>query len=285
MSLEHLIGIGARVDHFYEIINTKPSIGWLEVHSENFFSQGGLLLEILDKLAAAYPLSFHGVGLSLGRTERLDLKHLEQLRFLQQTYNPRFFSEHLSWGFVQGQYLPDLLPLPYTKETLENFKRNISQAQDFLKRELLIENPSSYFEYRESTMTEVEFLSELCQQSGCSLLLDVNNVYVSCKNHGWDSSSYIDLLPSNLVKEIHLAGHSSKTLSTGEEILIDTHDQPVCDEVWALYEKALEHFGSQPTLLEFDAQIPPLENLISQAKEALKYLQKFELKSTVLPDL
>ena len=273
MTLEHLIGIGARSVHFQDIIEKQPKIGWLEVHSENFFAHGGMLLDVLKNLRASYPISFHGVGLSLGSQTPVHLDHLKSLQELIIKFDPKFISEHLSWGFVEGQYLPDLLPVPYDENSFENFKRNICQTQDYLERQILIENPSSYFEYKQSCYQEVDFLVRLSEQTGCALLLDINNIFVSCSNHRWDPIHYLESIPADLVQEIHLAGHSEKILNSGEKILIDTHDREVCQSVWDLYDKAIKRFGPTPTLLEFDAQIPSLENLIEQAQKSLSYMQ------------
>lgn len=279
MNLSHLIGIGLRHPHFNEVLITKPSIGWLEVHSENFFFNGGNAINTLTKIVDLYPLSLHGVGLSLGSAEGLQELHLHRLKKLIDLTNPILVSEHLSWGYVNGKYLSDLLPVPYTKESMEIFVKNISQTQNFLQREILIENPSSYIEYNISEYQEQDFLIEICRRSGAKILLDVNNIYVSCCNHGWDPIKYIDAIPQDLVKEIHLAGHSIKELAQEQVLRIDTHDNYVCDEVWRLYNHTISRFGTTPTLLEWDAAIPSLDVLIQEANKSLHYLNP--AKSTV----
>lgn len=267
-----LIGIGLRAPHYQYVLEKHPSIGWLEVHSENFFSEGGSTLNTLCHISERYLLSLHGVGTSLGSAEGVSLSHLKRLSRLIHLVQPLFISEHLSWGSVNGIYLPDLLPIPYTEESLAIFSRNVMMTQDLLNREIFIENPSSYIEYTHSQKTEVAFLVALCQQTGAKILLDINNLFVSSSNHGWDPLQYIDALPRDLVKEIHLAGHSTKTLPSKEILRIDTHNTPVCQEVWALYAHAIQRFGPLPTLLEWDTHIPSFEFLIKEASKARIYL-------------
>ncbi len=270
MTSNPLIGIGLRYPHYKLVLKEKPNIDWFEVHSENFFQNSGPALRLLQEIGEHYPISLHGVGLSLG-SQPLSIRHLERLKSLIAAVNPFLVSEHLSWNNSGHIALPDLFPTPYTAESFDIFCQNIGLTQDFLKREILIENPSSYLEFKDSELTEVDFLVSLCQETGAKILLDINNVFVSSTNHGWDPAKYIASIPKTLVKEIHLAGHSVKKMSENEEVLIDTHDNFVCKEVWDLYKIALERFGPQPTLLEWDASIPALSVLTHEAQKALAY--------------
>lgn len=259
-------GIGLRAPHYRELLATRPAVGWLEAHSENYFGDGPPLY-YLERLRGHYPLSLHGVGLSLGSTDLLDRRHLQQLKTLIARVEPGLVSDHLSWSSVGGTYLNDLLPLPYTEESLALFGARVRAAQDFLGRELLIENPSSYLQYRHSTIPEAEFLSELVRTSGCGLLLDVNNVYVSAANHGFDPLRYLHTLPAAAVKEIHLAGFSVNRYEDGE-ILIDTHGARVAAPVWALFRAAVQRLGPVPTLIEWDSDIPDLAVLLDERHQA-----------------
>ncbi len=263
------IGIGLRHPHQKQVLDEKPAVDWFEVHSENFFHQGGFSLHSLLSIRQHYPISLHGVGLSLGSVEGIKQYHLDRLKTLIDYVDPFLISEHLSWSGVGQTYLPDLLPIPYNKESFEIFCSNVSKTQDFLKREILIENPSSYFEYKISVQEEAAFLVELCQRTGAKILLDVNNIFVSCSNHNWDSAAYLEAIPNALIKEIHLAGHSIKQISEHNFLRIDTHDGTVCDEVWSLYKTAVQKFGKVPSLIEWDANIPPLTHLIAEAKKLL----------------
>lgn len=276
MTSNHLIGIGLRHPHYRQVLDERPQIGWFEVHSENFFHKGGMSLEILKAISDIYPISLHGVGLSLGSASGLDKNHLARLKELTELVNPFLISEHLSWSRVKGIYMPDLLPIPYTKETLDCFRRNIDTAQEYLGRTILIENPSSYIEYGASTYEEADFLVELVQATQTKILLDVNNIFVSCSNHGWDTKKYIDKIPEGMVGEMHLAGHSHKLLPNNQKLRIDTHDNVVCEEVWELYDYAIKKFGPVYTLLEWDDQIPDLAFLIKEAQKALDYIQAGE---------
>ncbi len=261
-------GIGLRAQHYHEIIDTRPAIGWLEIHPENYFSAGGKSLHILKQLRTDYPLSLHGVGLSMGSTDPLNGMHLNKLKDLIHRFEPALVSEHLSWGSVEGRYHNDLLPLPYTEEALNHMVDRVAQVQDHLGHQILVENVSSYLEYRESTIPEWEFLVELSKRSGCGLLLDVNNIYVNARNHGFNLESFLfGIPPTAPVQEIHLAGFSVDNIDH-EQILIDTHSQPVCDAVWVLYSKAIKRFGKVPTLIEWDADLPALEVLLTEARHA-----------------
>lgn len=272
MTSDQLIGVSLKTVHYKQFLEELPSIGWFEVHSENFFTEGGNGLANLMALSKLYPASLHGIGLSLGSAAGVQISHLEHLAKLVDLVKPQFVSEHLSWGYINGVYMHDLLPIPYTDESLKIFSRNIAVVQEFLRREILIENPSSYIEYKASCKHEADFLVEICKITGAKILLDVNNIFVSSSNHGWDPKTYIDSIPKNLVKEIHIAGHSTKILPADQILRIDTHDNYVCDEVWDLYSYAIKRFGPTHTLLEWDANIPSLEILIQEASKALIYL-------------
>lgn len=262
-------GIGLRAPHYREVVETSPDIGWLEVHSENFFGAGGQPLYYLEQARARYPLSLHGVGLSLGSTGELNLEHLSKLKMLVDRFEPALVSEHLCWSSAGGRYLNDLLPLPYTEEALAMVSRNIREAQDFLGRRLLIENVSSYLQFSHSTIPEWEFVSQVAALSGCGILLDVNNIYVSAVNHGFDALRYLEYIPPEAVGEMHLAGFDSNG-----DCLIDTHGSPVSDEVWALYRRAVQRFGRVPTLIEWDTDIPPLSVLLAEARKVDTILEE-----------
>lgn len=261
------IGIGLRYLHQQQVLDEKPTVDWFEVHSENFFHAGGYTLHTLCKIRESYPISLHGVGLSLGNAHGIQQQHLLRLRQLIELIDPFLISEHLSWSGTGKTYLPDLLPIPYNNESFQIFCDNINKTQDFLKREILIENPSSYFEYQSSKQDEVSFLVALAQKTGAKILLDVNNVYVSCSNHGWDAKNYLSNIPVGLVKEIHLAGHVVKEIANDCVVRIDTHNGTVCQEVWELYAEAIKQFGKTPSLLEWDSDIPALSVLIAEAKK------------------
>ena len=260
-------GIGLRAQHHDDLLRARPNVGWLEAHSENYFADGGAQIEYLMKLRAYYPLSLHGVGLSLGSIDPLDPEHLWRLKRLVDLAEPGLVSEHLCWGAAGGVHLNDLLPLPYTEEALAHMIRRVRDVQDYLGRQILIENVSSYLEFKSSQLREWEFLAALASESGCGLLLDVNNIYVSSRNHGFDARMFVSHIPRQFVQEIHLAGHSVNR-HDDIEVFIDTHSRPVCAAVWALYAYALERFGRIPTLIEWDAEIPALEVLVAEAARA-----------------
>jgi len=265
-------GIGLRAPHHDELVRTLPHVGWLEAHSENYFADGGAQIEALETLRAHYPLSLHSVGLSLGTADDLDVEHLARLRGLVRRMEPGLVSDHLCWGSVGGRFSNDLLPLPYTEEAMRHMIRRISQVQDYLGRQILIENVSSYLEFTCSEMTEWEFLAGVARESGCGILLDVNNIYVSACNHGFDAAGYLDAMPAGLVREYHVAGHTAVERD-GAQILIDTHSAPVCDAVWDLYREALHRFGPQPTLVEWDSELPELAVLVAEAERADTHMQ------------
>lgn len=260
-------GIGWRAAHYQELIETQPDIGWIEVHSENYFGAGGAPLHYLEQARSLYPLSLHGVGLSLGSADPLNRDHLIKLKTLIDRFEPGLVSDHLSWSSIGGTYLNDLLPLPYTEESLLHFVSRVGEAQDFLKREILIENPSTYLSFLHSTIPEAQFLDEVATRSGCGILLDVNNIHVSASNHGFDARQYLRALPADRVSEIHLAGFSVNRTAEGE-ILIDSHGARVAGVVWDLYRLALELVGACPTLIEWDADIPTLAVLREEANMA-----------------
>jgi uncharacterized protein len=266
-------GIGLRAPHIGELLATRPAVPWLEVHPENYMS-GGPALVLLETVRREYPVSLHGVGLSLGTAGDLDARHLGRLRSLVDRLEPCLVSEHLSWSTAGGTYLNHLLPLPYTDETLRVVADHIDEAQNALGRRILIENPSSYLRFRHSSMAEPHFLAELARRTGCGLLCDVNNIYVSAWNVGLDAGSYLDALPVPAIGEIHLAGHAAND-ADGRTILIDDHGSPVTAPVWKLYQRALERFGSVPTLIEWDTDIPELSVLLGEASVANRLLEAF----------
>ena len=266
-------GIGLRAVHHQAVLDEAPTVTWFEAHSENYFADGGAQIEFLERIRSRYPLSLHGVGLSLGSVDPLNVDHLRKLDRLIRWSEPAFVSEHLSWSSVGGIFLNDLLPLPYTEEALRHMIARVGEMQDRLRRQVLIENISSYLRYDFETIPEAEFLVALAAATGCALLLDVNNVYVNARNHTFDPYAFIRAIPGRLVREMHLAGHSVNR--HGEhELLIDTHSSPVCPEVWDLYEHAIRCFGPRPTLIEWDADIPTLARLVAEADRANQYLEQ-----------
>jgi uncharacterized protein (UPF0276 family) len=256
-------GIGLRQPHYREVFERQPALGFVEVHSENFFLDGGAAMHALERARAAYPLSLHGVGLSLGSADALAEQHLGKLKRLVARIEPDLVSEHLCWGGIDGWHANDLLPLPHTDESLSLMVDRVGRVQDTLKRPILVENLSAYVQFRDGTMSETAFLAELARRSGCGLLLDLNNLYVNAVNFGFDADACLVELPGAAIGEIHLAGHH-----VSEDCLIDTHDARVCSGVWALYERACARFGPKPTLIEWDAQLPALDVLLGEAKTA-----------------
>ena len=256
-------GIGLRSQHHREVLHDKPAVAWLEIHSENFFDAGGPNRRYLDVIREHYPISLHGVGLSLGSTDPLDMDHLAKLKALIARCEPGLVSEHLAWSSVAGRHMNDLLPLPYTEEALRHICLRIEQTQDYLGRQVLIENLSSYVRFSHSTLPEWEFLAAVARLTGCGILLDINNIYVSTVNHDFDPYLYIQAMPSAAVQEIHLAGHHDSG-----DYLIDNHGTPVCDKVWQLYRHALHCHGVKPTLIEWDSDIPALSVLLQEAAKA-----------------
>lgn len=260
-------GIGLRGPHYREVLRTLPAVGWMEVHSENHFGDGGAPLQLLESVREHYPLSLHGIGLSLGSADPMNQRHLQRLSALVDRFEPGLVSDHLCWSSVGGTYLNDLLPLPYTEEALDHVSRRIVAAQETLRRQILVENVSSYLTFEHSTITEWEFLAEVAERADCGILLDVNNIYVSSRNHGFDPERYLEAIPAARVHEIHLAGFAVNHYDEGD-ILIDNHGARVSDDVWALYARAVERFGDVPSLIEWDTDIPDLDVLIEEAHKA-----------------
>ncbi len=256
-------GIGLRSPHMREVLERHPSAGWLEGHAENFMNRG-VGASMLDDIRGNYALSIHGVGLSLGSARPMDCQHLERLRQVCLRFEPAMVSEHVSWSVGDGIYLNDLLPVPYDEEALDIVAGNISRTQDALKRIILIENLSAYVGFARSTMTEPEFLAELSRKTGCGLLLDINNVYVSAQNMGFDAEAYIAALPASRIMEIHLAGHAENQTPDGP-VLIDNHGSFVPHQVWSLYASTIARIGKRPTLIEWDSAVPPLATLLGEA--------------------
>lgn len=259
-------GIGLRAEHVVEVLATHPDIPWVEVHAENYMC-GGKALRNLEKVRDLYPVSLHGVGLSLGGSERPDPAHLRRFRALVEHIEPVKVSEHLAWSSHGGVYFNDLLPLPYTRETLDSVARNVAIVQDMLRRPLLIENPSRYLAYGDSVVPEAEFLGMLARRTGCRLLCDVNNVQVTSVNTGDNPFVWLDALPPQAVDEIHLAGHSANQ-GEGRTILIDDHASPVAEVVWRLYAHAVTRFPRAAALVEWDSELPALQVLLAEAAEA-----------------
>jgi uncharacterized protein (UPF0276 family) len=260
-------GIGLRAQHHADIVARKPAVGWFEAHSENYFASGGAQRSYLEKIRADYALSLHGVGLSIGSTDPLNRAHLEQIVRLVHDFEPMLVSEHLSWSSVGGRFTNDQLPQPYTDEALHHMITRVRDVQDVLGRQILIENVSSYLQFTCSPIPEWDFLTFLAEESGCGILLDVNNVYVNARNHRFDAHTYVNALPRSAVKEIHLAGHTARRIGQ-QEILIDTHNRPVCEAVWELYVTAVARYSGVPVLIEWDADIPALEVLVAEARKA-----------------
>ena len=266
------VGIGLRAPHVAEIMAGRPRIGWLEVHTENYLG-GGPAARALGVIRESHPLSLHGVGLSLGSVEGLDRRHLARVAELARRIEPARVSEHLSWSVAGGVYFNHLLPLPYTEESLALVAAHVSQVQEAFGRPLLVENPSSYLRFRHSSIPEPEFLGELSRRTGCGLLCDVNNVFVSCANLGDDPEAYLAALPPEAIGEIHLAGHTRND-ADGHTMLIDDHGSRVAGPVWDLYERAVARFGPVPTLIEWDTDIPALDVLLEEARTAERILER-----------
>ncbi len=256
-------GLGLRTQHYNSILETMPNIDWLEVISENYMVPGGKPLHFLDRIRAEYPVVMHGVSLSIGSTTAFDKDYLRDLRKLVDRVEPAWISDHLCWTGVHGQNMHDLLPLPYTEETAKHVAERVDIVQDYLGRRILLENVSSYASYVDSSMTEWEFISLICEKADCLLLLDVNNIYVSSYNHQFDAKAFIDGVPTNRVQQIHLAGHHNHG-----DYIIDTHDAQVIDPVWDLYRHTLSRFGPVSTMIERDDRIPELDELVQELQIA-----------------
>ncbi|NQV45115.1 MAG: DUF692 domain-containing protein [Rhodospirillales bacterium] len=268
------VGVGLKPQHYRDILESKPAIGWFEVHPENYMGEGGAPLARLERIREQYPLSLHSVGLSVGGSGDLDGGHLNRLAAVIERYEPGLVSEHLAWSTHQGHYFNDLLAVPYTRETLAMVCDHIDQVQNRLGRHILLENPATYITFENSTFDEIDFISAITRQTDCTLLLDVNNVYVSCINHGEQAEDYIDRFPVDRVREIHLAGHAEDVNEHGERFLIDAHDRPVADAVWDLYARLLERTGSVPTLIEWDNDIPDWQGLYNEAMRATAVMER-----------
>ncbi len=260
-------GIGLRFQHHQPVLDTRPDVAWMEVHTENYMG-GGTPLKYLDAIRRDTPISLHGVGLSLGSAEGIDPAHLERIRKVAERVEPGLMSEHIAWNLVGGTYLADLLPLPMTEEALDVVCRHVDQTQSYLKRRILVENPSAYVAFGNSIIPEWEFMAAVAARTGCGILCDVNNICVSAHNHGWDASAYLAALPPEAVGEVHLAGHSIRTFADGSSLRIDDHGSKVSEEVWTLYRQAVARFGAVPTLIEWDNEIPPLDVLLDEAQHA-----------------
>ncbi|MBD8268600.1 MNIO family bufferin maturase [Pseudomonas fluorescens] len=270
--LPHRAGLGLKNEHFTEVLGTSPDIGFFEVHAENYMVAGGPFHHYLGLIRERYPLSLHGVGLSIGGESPLNPEHLVRLARLIERYQPHSFSEHLAWSSHGPVFLNDLLPLAYDAPTLARVCEHIDQLQSTLKRPMLLENPSTYVQFQRSTLDETDFISEIVRRTGCGLLLDVNNVYVSCINHQRDPLTYIDALPLHTVGEIHLAGFAEDSDSLGDRLLIDDHGAPIDDAVWRLYEQVLTRTGPVATLIERDNQVPAFSVLHAEARQAERCL-------------
>ncbi|HET8920587.1 MAG TPA: DUF692 domain-containing protein [Xanthobacteraceae bacterium] len=260
-------GIGLRFAHHQAVLECPPDVAFMEVHTENYMG-GGAPIRCLETVRRDYPVSLHGVGLSLGSAEGLNSLHLERIRQVAERIEPAVMSEHIAWSVSAGTFLADLLPLPMTEEALDIVCRHVDQMQNTLRRKILVENPSTYMQFRHSTIPEWEFMAAVAERTGCGILCDINNIFVSASNHGWNASAYVAALPTEAIGEIHLAGHSVRELPDGGSLRIDDHGSCVAEEVWSLYAEALRRFGPIPTLIEWDNNVPPLEVLLAQARNA-----------------
>lgn len=266
-------GVGFKPQHYTDILQTPGAVQWLEIHAENYMGEGGRPLAMLRFLAERFAISVHGVGLSIGGEAALDTDHLSRLKHLCDWLNPASFSEHLAWSTHGAEFLNDLLPLPYTPDTLTRICDHIDQVQNVLGRQMLLENPSSYLRFATSTYEEPEFLAEIAKRTGCGLLLDVNNVFVSATNLSYDPRAYVDAYPTDLVCEIHLGGHNEDQDDTGAPLLIDSHGQAVADPVWALLDHTLKQTGPKPLLIEWDNDVPDWAVLSAETDRANAALQ------------
>jgi uncharacterized protein len=262
------VGLSFKPEHFEAIVETRPELGFFEVHAENYMGAGGAPHRRLDAIRELYPLSLHGVGLSIGSPGPLDRAHLQRLAVVAKRFEPTLVSEHLAWSTHEGAFLNDLLPLPYTDETLARVSEHIDEVQNALGRTMLLENPSTYVVFTDSTWAETDFLREITRRTGCGLLLDVNNVFVSAVNHGFDADRYLADFPLSAVGEIHLAGSADDTDDAGLPLLIDAHNSPVRDAVWSLFSATIQRAGPIPTLIEWDNDVPAWPTLFEEARRA-----------------
>lgn len=268
-------GISLKAEHYRPILETMPDLGFFEIHAENYMGEGGPPHRYLTAIRQEYALSLHGVGLSIGGPGRLDLEHLARLKALNVRYEPGLFSEHLAWSTHDTGYLSDLLPLPYTEETLRRVCEHIDETQTLIGRQMLLENPASYLVFEESTYPEAAFITEIARRTGCGLLLDVNNVFVSAKNLGSDALQYLDDYPLEQVQELHLAGHDTVKEEQGGTVLIDAHGSEIARDVWDLYGEVVKRTGPLPTLIERDNNVPPLGDLLAEAEQADDILRRY----------
>ena len=273
------VGVGFKPEHFGSIVDTRPELGFFEVHAENYMGLGGAPHRRLDAIRELYPLSLHGVGLSIGSPGPLDQTHLQRLAAVAKRFEPALVSEHLAWSTHEGAFFNDLLPLPYTGETLARVSEHIDEVQNALGRRMLLENPSTYFVFAESTWAETDFLREIARRTGCGLLLDVNNVFVSAVNHGFDPDGYLADFPLSAVGEIHLAGYAEDADDAGLPLLIDAHNSPVRHAVWTLYASAIRRIGPRPTLIEWDNDVPAWPTLLDEARRAEGAIVRETVKS------
>lgn len=272
-SLPQRAGVGLKAQHYHTILESRPDIGFFEVHAENYMGAGGPPHRFLSAIREHYPLSLHGVGLSIGADRPLDREHLQRLKRLIARYTPALFSEHLAWSSHDCGFLNDLLPVPYTAQSLARVADHIDQVQEVLGRQMLLENPSTYLAFEESTYPETDFIAAVAQRTGCGLLLDVNNVYVASINQQWDPFAYIDRYPLAAVQQIHLAGHTRAADDKNRPLLIDTHDRHVADVVWKLFARTIHRTGPLPTLIEWDANLPEWPTLKAEAERADRVVQ------------
>jgi uncharacterized protein len=269
-------GLGLRTDHYNAILETKPKVDWFEILTENYLVPGGKPLYYLDSIRKDYPMVMHGVSLSIGSSDHLNMDYLQQVKNLAARVEPRWISDHLCWTGVAHKNMHDLLPLPYTEEALQHVAERVMRVQDFLGRQILLENVSSYITYTDSALTEWDFFCEVVERADCLILLDINNIYVSAFNHGFIPQDYFEKIPSHRVQQFHLAGHSD--LGTH---IIDTHDAPIVDGVWQLYKQAIRKFGRVSTMIERDDNIPPLEFLLEELMQAKHILHSIETEMIV----
>ncbi len=272
--LPKTIGVGFKPEHFDGIAEAPGALGFIEIHAENYMGAGGMPHAMLGHLRRDYALSIHGVGLSIGGAGPLDQTHLKRLKILCDRYQPESFSEHLAWSTHDGIFLNDLLPLPYTEETLRHIIRHIDEVQSTLNRQMLLENPSTYLQFAESTIPETEFLKTIAKRTGCRLLLDINNVFVSSTNHALDPRTYLDAFPLEYVGEIHLGGHAEESDDTGAPLLIDAHGSPTADPVWSLYAETIAKTGAIATLIEWDNDVPAWPILRAETDRARAILSQ-----------
>lgn len=272
------VGVGFKPEHFDALVASPGPLTFIEIHAENYMGAGGLPHALLTRLRNSYPLSIHGVGLSIGGAGPLDHAHLQRLKILCDRYQPESFSEHLAWSTHEGAFFNDLLPLPYTDETLRTVVAHLDEVQNFLGRQILLENPSTYIRFAESTWSEPDFLNEIACRSGCGLLLDINNVFVSATNHQIDPLAYLDAFPIQYVNEIHLGGHVADDDDEGLSLLIDSHSAPVADPVWVLYAEALARLGRTATLIEWDNDVPEWQILRRELERADHILTHYPIE-------